>query len=99
MKRSRLAPALLVAAVIAGLLLFAVPAAAQSVAQGFAADTPLQPGMIVKLAKDKSKVEPVSQTDNDKMYGVVIRSNDAPLTLTDGEVPQAVFVVTNGKYQ
>jgi hypothetical protein len=77
-----------------------VPAAqAQSVAQSYASDTPLQAGMVVKLSGDKTKVVPVSQSDNDKMHGVVIRSNDAPLTLSEGEVPQAVFVVTNGKYQ
>lgn len=74
-------------------------AGAQAVAQSYAADTPLQPGMVVKLTGDKSKVAPVTQSDNDKMHGVVIQANDAPLTLTEGEVPQAVFVVSSGKYK
>lgn len=103
MKRLRLALALLFTATSFATLLLLVVAApvldAQSVAQSYAADSPMQAGMIVKLSGDKTKVIPVSQTDNDKMYGIVIRSNDAPLTLSEGESPQAVFVVTNGKYQ
>lgn len=103
MKRLRFPLALLLMAMsFTTLLLSAVAmpvAQAQSVAQSYAADSPLQAGMIVKLSGDKTKVIPVSQSDNDKMYGIVIRSNDAPLTLSEGEAPQAVFVVTNGKYQ
>lgn len=99
MKRLRSLLALLVMAAGLGVLLASPTAQAQSVAQSYASDTPLQAGMVVKLSGDKTKVVPVSQSDNDKMHGVVIRSNDAPLTLTEGEVPQAVFVVTNGKYQ
>lgn len=105
MKRLRLLLAWLIMAVtlclavIVASLGLAPTVSAQAVAQSYAADTPLQAGMVVKLTGDKTKVAPVTQSDNDKMHGVVIRANDAPLTLTEGEVPQAVYVATSGKYQ
>jgi hypothetical protein len=99
MKRLRLLLALLVMTIAVASPMAAQLVQGQAVAQSYASDTPLQAGMIVKLSGDKTKVVPVAQSDNDKMHGVVIRSNDAPLTLSEGESPQAVFVVTNGKYQ
>ncbi len=74
-------------------------AQAQTVAQSYMADSPLQAGMIVKLANDKSKVALANNTDNDKVYGVVVRPNDAPLSLTDNTASQEVYVATNGTYQ
>lgn len=105
MKRLRLFLVRLVAPIVlclagGGVILgWGAAASAQAVAQSYAADTPLQAGMVVKLTGDKTKVAPVTQSDNDKMHGVVIRANDAPLTLTEGEVGQAVYVATSGKYQ
>jgi hypothetical protein len=72
---------------------------AQSVAQSYAADTPLQAGMIVRLGEDKSKVAPVNQATADKAYGVIVRPNDAPLSLSEGDAQQLVYVATTGNYK
>ncbi len=74
------------------------PLGAQAVTEGFNADQVLQQGMIVRLKKDDTtKVEPVSIDDAEHMHGVVVRANDAPLTVSaDG---QKVFVATTGHYE
>lgn len=73
------------------------PIFAQAVSQGYGADTVLQRGMLVKLKDgDTSKVEPIKQASADKLFGVVVDSNDAPVTLSsDGK---KVFVSTAGHY-
>lgn len=91
-------------AAFAALLLLAVAAAsaptqAQAVAQSYIADTSMQAGMIVRLADDKSKVASVSQSDESTIFGLVVRPNDAPLSLSENKPGQQVYVATAGKYQ
>lgn len=70
---------------------------AQTVSQGYNSDQVLQRGMIVQLKKDDgTKVEPTSVNTMDRMHGVVVNSNDAPVTLSnDGS---KVFVATTGHF-
>jgi hypothetical protein len=71
---------------------------AQSVAQSYIADTPLQPGMIVQLASDQKRVKPVTQSDASKMLGIVVQPNDTPLSLTEEGAGENVYVATTGTY-
>jgi hypothetical protein len=71
---------------------------AQSVAQSYIADSPLQPGMIVEQADDKTRVKPVTQADTSKILGIVIRPNDATLSLSEESAGQSVYVATTGTY-
>lgn len=70
---------------------------AQTVSQGYNSDQVLQRGMIIQLKKDDgTKVEPTSVNTMDRMHGVVVNSNDAPVTLSnDGS---KVFVATTGHF-
>lgn len=70
---------------------------AQSVAQAYNSETPLQRGMIVGSKKDDATtVEPVNVEQLDRIMGVVIDANDSPITLSGGE--NQVFVSTGGRY-
>lgn len=70
---------------------------AQAVTQGYGADTILQRGIIVRVNEsDATKIEPVSIETSDKIHGVVVAANDAPVTLSSED--QKVFVATTGKY-
>ena len=84
---------------LAGLCLVSshYPLLAQAVTQGYGSEQTLQRGMLVQLKKgDTSKVEAVKQDSAEKMYGVVVDANDAPVTLSsDGK---KVFVATAGHY-
>jgi hypothetical protein len=70
---------------------------AQTVTQGYGSDQPMQRGMIVNIKEsDTTKVEPLSTDNAEKMLGVIVNPNDAPVTLSlDG---QQVFVATTGRY-
>ncbi len=73
------------------------PLSAQAVTEGYNADLSLQRGMIVMLKKDDpTKVELVTTESGERMRGVVVAANDAPLTLANAG--QRVFVATNGRY-
>lgn len=74
------------------------PLLAQAVTQGYGSEQTLQRGMVVQLKpSDTSKVEAVTQSTQDKMHGIVVDPNDAPVTLSsDGK---KVFVATAGHYQ
>jgi hypothetical protein len=73
---------------------------AQAVTRAYTADKTLQRGMIVRITdKDKNKVEALTFKVADKMLGVVVAANDAPVTLTSGDTThQQVFVASNGRY-
>jgi hypothetical protein len=88
----------LAALILLVVLSFISPLAAQTVTQGYGSDETLQKGIIVRLKKDDAtKVEALAQEDMDKMHGVVVDSNDAPVTLSsDG---QKVFVANVGRYE
>jgi hypothetical protein len=65
--------------------------------QGYSTDETLQRGMIVRLKEDDTtKVSALSYDEIESVHGVVVASNDAPITLSaEG---QKVFVATGGKY-
>lgn len=69
----------------------------QAVIQGYNTDDSLQSGMIIMFKKDDtSKVAALSPDTPDKMQGVVVNPNDAPVTISDGN--QKVYVATTGHY-
>lgn len=77
---------------------FFLPAAAETLAQGFTAKGSLSPGMIVALSKNQeSTVEIAPAADTSRIYGVVINPADAPLILNKPSGDQ-VFVASSGSY-
>jgi hypothetical protein len=75
-------------------------ASAQAVVQSYASDTSLQQGMIIQLdTKDSKKVAPATQSDSDRIHGVVVAPNDAPLSLRSSANSQQYYVATDGPYQ
>lgn len=76
---------------------FLTTASAQTITQGFGSDTTLLRGSIVAVTlTDKNKIELVSRDQIDRMFGVVVNSNDSAVTLSSGQ--EALFVATNGRY-
>ncbi len=76
----------------------ALPAAAQSVTQGYFTDVSLQRGMIVGLKEDDaSKVEPINAAKADKMHGVVVGSGDSNIILAQPDQP--VLIATSGRFE
>jgi hypothetical protein len=81
------------------LLAMASVAAAQNVPQGYQSDEPLQKGMIIRLKPgDGSKVQAVTQKDEGEIFGVVVPSSDAAVSLSNTAVAQEVFVANSGQY-
>jgi len=75
-------------------------ASAQAVVQSYSSDTTLSPGMIVQLdTKDTSKVSPAAQNTADRIHGVVVSPNDAPVSLQNSSTSQQYYVATTGAYQ
>lgn len=73
------------------------PLGAQAVTEGFNADASLQRGMIIRIKKeDPTKIEAVTSETQDQMHGIVVNSNDAPVTISDDG--QRFFVATTGQY-
>ncbi|HEU4914669.1 MAG TPA: hypothetical protein VFT16_04695 [Candidatus Saccharimonadales bacterium] len=88
---------------VAGLVLFAIctygVARAQNVTQGYGSESALQKGMIVRLKPgDSSKVEALSQQNAPDMFGVVVASGEATVSLTNIGNAQQVYVATYGQY-
>jgi len=74
------------------------PSLAQTITQGYAADSTIQRGTIVSINLDNpKKVEPATLDNNDRLQGVVVSKNDASFTLSSEE--QNVFVATTGRYE
>lgn len=72
-------------------------ASGQAVTQGYGADGNLQSGMLVRIKEsDATKIETASIEASDKLHGVVVNFNDAPVTISSDD--QKVFVATTGKY-
>ncbi|HET7302620.1 MAG TPA: hypothetical protein VFI74_04790 [Candidatus Saccharimonadales bacterium] len=98
-KRKRLAEYTLLCL---GLLLFVVfmaKAFAQNVTQGYQSDSSLQPGMIVRLvAGNAGKIEPLTQSSETEMLGVVVASSEAPVSLSSDVTKQQTYVATSGQY-
>ncbi len=86
------------ALLIAAAALIGHARAQQPVVQGFGSDQSLEKGRIVMLdPKDTTKIVAATSDHLDKMYGVVVDPNDAPVTLT--KTGQRTFVAAGGRYQ
>jgi hypothetical protein len=73
---------------------------AQNVPQGYQADQPLQKGMIVRLKPgDGAKVQAVTQQDAGEIFGVVVSSSDAAVSLSNTAATQEIFVANSGQYE
>ncbi len=73
------------------------PSDAQSVARGYNAQEPLQRGMLVVLKQaDPNTVEAATPETIDRLHGIVVNANDAPVTISDEG--QQVFVATGGRF-
>jgi hypothetical protein len=84
--------------ILAVLLTYVVPVAAQNFVQGFQSKGNLNPGMVVALSKNsQDTVEAAPASDTSRLYGVVIDPSDAPLLLNRQSGDQ-VFVATSGSY-
>jgi hypothetical protein len=94
------APKLFAALILVALVVLEIIGSleAQTVTTGYNADVRLQRGMIIQLVEpDASKVEPVTAETHERMHGVVVDPNDAPVTVSnDGE---KVFVATTGHFE
>lgn len=56
--------------------------------------------MIVQLdTRDTNKVLPSTQDAADRLHGVVVSPNDAPVSLQDNTTSQQYYVATDGTYQ
>ncbi len=95
-KIKRILAAIGLGLLLAARLSYSVPA--QTVTQAYNADQQLERGMIVRQKKDEpTKVEPLTGDTADKMHGVVVNPNDAPVTLSaEG---RTFFVATGGHFE
>ena len=86
-----------VAATIVALFAVASITEAQTITQGYGADSVLQRGMIVGLKKDDlRKVEPINGDQFDRVHGVVISANDSAVLL--GNDTEKVYVASGGRF-
>lgn len=79
-------------------LLVVVPLAAQEFTQGFGADEKLLRGAVVsRVEGDDAKVEGALTDSIERIYGVVVRSNETAVSLTVD--PAGVLVATSGRFE
>lgn len=79
-------------------VLMGLPVLAQEFTQGYGADEKLLRGAVVSRTEaDDSKVEGSLVAHVERMHGVVVRSNETPVTLTFD--PSGVLVATSGRYE
>jgi hypothetical protein len=69
---------------------------AQTVTEGFNSDEQLQRGMIVSIEKDQTKLKATTKDTAKDMHGIVVSSNDTPVTLA--QEGQQYFVATIGHF-
>lgn len=73
---------------------------AQAVVESFSSDANLEPGMIVQLdTTNSSKVLPATEGNIDRIHGVVVSPNDAPVSLQNSATTQQYYIATTGTYQ
>ena len=88
---------LFVGAIILALVFVGLSASAQTITQGYGADTVLQRGMIVGLKKDDlRKVEPINSDQFDRLHGIVVSANESAVLL--GSETEKVYVANGGRY-
>jgi len=79
-------------------VLVVLPAAAQNVTQGYQASGTLQNGMVVRLKHGTAgMVEALDQKNETDMFGLVVASTDATVSLSSPNQNQ-VYVATFGQY-
>jgi hypothetical protein len=67
--------------------------------QGYAADSTLQNGTVVRLSGSKAdKVAPATAKDLQQMYGVTVDPHELSLTISDSSLPNEAYVATSGTY-
>lgn len=67
--------------------------------QGYAADTPLDNGTIVRMnGKNSNQVTIAVQSDLQNMFGVTVDRNQLPLTITSEGLQNETFVAVSGTY-
>lgn len=67
--------------------------------QGYASDTPLDNGTIVLLTGENSnRVKIATKADQQNMFGVTVDRNQLPVTLTNPNLENEVFVAVSGTY-
>lgn len=86
-----------------GIIAFAPVVAAVSLGggsvQSYTSEGPLDNGTIVQLVdEDKSLIGVATQDDLQKMFGVVVDRNRLPMTLTNDDIENEVFVAVSGTY-
>lgn len=81
-----------------GLGFLTVPTTAQEFTQGYSTTETLLRGTVVGLSPDQdNQVRAISSDENEDLLGVVVRSNDAAVTLTEDTT--GVFVATTGRFE
>lgn len=81
------------------LLAFTAAAGAQDVTQAYYVDKQLQKGTVVGYHEsDAERVVPLKKEAIDRMLGVVVSGNAAPIALSNGAPEQEVFVATLGRF-
>ncbi len=76
---------------------FSGAAAAQSVLQSYTTTAPLQLGVIVQQTpKNPGQVEPLTQNNATKMFGVVVSPNSSPVSLSSTSGGHQAYVATSG---
>ena len=71
---------------------------AQEFTQGYSSTETLLRGSVVGLSRDQeNQVETITSDRNEDLLGVVVRSNDSAVTLTEDTT--GVFVVTSGRFE
>ncbi len=80
-----------------------LPAAAETYGggsvQGYAAETPLDTGTIVQLTgKGSNTVKIATQSELQNMFGVTVDASQQPLTVSNDDAKNEVFVAVSGTY-
>lgn len=77
----------------------AVAAPYDGTIQGYASDTPLDNGTVVQLDVSSNKTVKVArQSELQNMYGVTLDRTQVPLTITNENLKNEVFVATSGTH-
>lgn len=75
-----------------------LPVVAQEFTQGYSTTENLLRGSVVGITPGQdNQVEPINSEQNEDLLGVVVRSNDSAVTLTEDTT--GVFVATNGRFE
>lgn len=80
------------------IVLFSARVFAQDFTQGYSTEQSLIRGSLVGLVEgEENKIEAITSERNEDLLGIVIRSNDSAVTLTEDTT--GVFVATTGRYE